>query len=80
MNSGLFSVAMTVSMAFGAAVAADVSAWVNPLIGDLRILPLTDSTRSTCSTQFNIDPLKNFPQRATSRRLSCHGIMCGAGG
>ena len=32
-NSGLFSVAVTVSMAFGAAVAADVSAWVNPLIG-----------------------------------------------
>ena len=51
-----------------------------PDFGDWRILPLTDSTRSTCSTRFNIDPLKNFPQRATSRRLSCHGIMCGVGG
>ena len=37
MNGGLFSVALTALMAFGAVFAADVSEWVNPLIGTSAI-------------------------------------------
>ena len=33
-------------------------------LGDLRILPLADSTSSTCSARFNIDPLKKFSEVA----------------
>ena len=35
-----------------------------PDLGDLRILPFADSTRSTCSTRFNIDPLKKLSEVA----------------